>query len=797
MTMIPTLTKIGPEPMRGQTLTFSSFSDAQFDEETFEAHLNEDRMTTMVCCYWILKLQARFLSGDYKAADAAAQKAKALLWSLVFHIQAVNYCFYSALTIAVIYETAGPERQAERLEALKQSLEQLREWAESRPETFLDKYTLVSAEVARIEGRDLDAMRLYEQAIRTAQENGFIQNEGLANELAAKFYLARSYETIAHTYLRNARYCYLRWGALGKVQQLDEHYPRLHEQRVPASPTTTIGAPVEHLDLATVVKMSQAVSGQLVLEKLLDTLMVTAVEHAGAERGLLILPRGDELRIEAEATTSTDTVTVRLRQVGVTAAELPESILHYVVRTRESVILDDASVQNPFSADEYIRQNHTHSVLCLPLIKQAKLIGLLYLENNLTPRVFTPARIAVLKLLASQAAISLENARLYADLQQENSERQRAEDALRRSEAYLSEAQRLSHTGSFGWRVSTGELLWSEETFRIFAYDRTTKPTVELVLQRTHPEDAALVKQTIERASQDGKDFDFEHRLLMPDDSVKYVQVVAHALRDETGNLEFVGAVMDITERKRAEEALRNTQVELAHVTRVTTLGEITASIAHEVNQPLAAVVTNANASLRWLSRQPANLDEVRQALERIIKEGNRAGEVIGRIRSLVKRSPPQKEWLNINDTILEVIALARSEVERNRISLQTQLSDELPEVLGDRIQLQQVILNLVINAIQAMSGVSQGQRELLVSSCKDESNGVLVSVRDSGKGLEAERIDHLFDAFYTTKPDGMGMGLAISRSIVEAHGGRLWAKQNEPRGAVFQFILPADEGTE
>jgi signal transduction histidine kinase len=237
--------------------------------------------------------------------------------------------------------------------------------------------------------------------------------------------------------------------------------------------------------------------------------------------------------------------------------------------------------------------------------------------------------------------------------------------------------------------------------------------------------------------------------------------------------------------------------VELAHVMRVTTLGEITASIAHEVNQPLAAVVTNANASLRWLSRQPANLDEVRQALERIIKEGNRAGEVIGRIRSLVKRSPPQKEWLNINDTILEVIALARSEVERNRISLQTQLSDELPEVLGDRIQLQQVILNLVINAIQAMSGVSQGQRELLVSSCKDESNGVLVSVRDSGKGLEAERIDHLFDAFYTTKPDGMGMGLAISRSIVEAHGGRLWAKQNEPRGAVFQFILPADEGTE
>ncbi|MGH7871138.1 MAG: ATP-binding protein [Candidatus Binatia bacterium] len=251
----------------------------------------------------------------------------------------------------------------------------------------------------------------------------------------------------------------------------------------------------------------------------------------------------------------------------------------------------------------------------------------------------------------------------------------------------------------------------------------------------------------------------------------------------------------DITERKRAEEALHNAQTELAHVTRVATLGEMSASIAHEVNQPLAAVITNANACLRWLARQSPNLDEARQAVERIVKDGNRASDVIGRVRALVKKSPPQKDWLNLNDTLLEVIALARNEMQRNRVALQSRLSEDLPLIHGDRIQLQQVILNLIINGIEAMSGISEARRELLVSTGREqnESNGLLISVRDSGVGLTPESLEHLFDPFYTTKPDGMGMGLAISRSIIEAHGGRLWATLNAPYGAVFQFTLPHD----
>jgi PAS domain S-box-containing protein len=372
-------------------------------------------------------------------------------------------------------------------------------------------------------------------------------------------------------------------------------------------------------------------------------------------------------------------------------------------------------------------------------------------------------------------------------------ERKRAEDDLRQSEMYLAEAQRLSRTGSFGWRVASGEIVWSEETFRILDYDPATKPSLELMLQRTHPEDAAVVEGFLERAAREGKDWEFERRLLMPDGSVKHVRAVAHAVRDAQGKLEFVGAIMDVTASRRAEEQLNRARAELAHVARVTTVGELTAAIAHEVSQPLTGLVTSGNACLRWLAGEPPNLEAARRAVERMINDGTRAGEVISRIRAMVRKSPPRSDKLNINDTLMEVITLVRGEVQRNSISLRTELSNDLPLVPGDRIQLQQVILNLVVNAIDAMSTVSQRQRELLVASAMDESNGVLVTVRDSGSGLDPTSVDRLFEAFYTSKPDGMGMGLAISRTIIEAHGGRLWATPNAPHGAIFRFRLPTD----
>jgi PAS domain S-box-containing protein len=383
----------------------------------------------------------------------------------------------------------------------------------------------------------------------------------------------------------------------------------------------------------------------------------------------------------------------------------------------------------------------------------------------------------------------------------------RAETALGRSEAYLAEAQRLSLTGSFAWNVSRGEVFWSDEMYRILGFDRATKPTLELLFQRIHPGDRAFVQATLDRASMYGTDLDIEHRLLMPEGSVKYVHVVGHTVSDETASIEragldcfglgsagieFVGAVMDVTTTKRAAEELHKAQADLAHVTRVTTLGEMTASIAHEVNQPLGALVTNAEACLLWLDRGTPNLDEARRNVEMIIKDGHRAGEVIQRVRALSKKTDPQKASLDINDVVNEVIALVQREVFSHRVSLRMELAPALPAVLADRVQLQQVLINLVINGIEAMQSVTDRPRQLVIRSRQDEADQVLVTVADCGVGISAENADQLFNPFFTTKSGGMGMGLSICRSIIEAHGGRLSASGNVGPGATFQFALPA-----
>jgi predicted ATPase/signal transduction histidine kinase/GAF domain-containing protein len=778
--------------LQGRTVALSTFNDARFDEAAFEAQLTSYPIPTIQWRYWILKLKARYLSGEYTEALAAADKAKALLWTTTVQLQLLDYFYYTALTVTAYYEKASADEQHAWLELLATHRGKLCEWTENYQATFGGKYALVSAEIARIEGRDLDAMRLYEQAIRSAREHGFVQEDGLANELAARFYAERGFEKIALAYLRDARHRYLRWGAFGKVRQLEELHPHLTEETPALGPTGTTVSSLEHLDLATIIKTSQAVSGEIVLEKLIGTLMRTAIEHAGAERGILILPRGAELRMEAEATTGRDTVMVRLLGTFATPSELPASVLQYVIRTQESVILDDATAQNPFSADEYIRQRHARSLLCLPLVKQTKLIGVLYLENNLASHVFTPARIAVLKLLSSQAAISLENARLYAELINENRDRQKAEAALRRSEASLTEAQQISHTGSWRWKVGTGEVFWSLEHFCIFAFDpATTQPSYATFTERIHAEDRPAFEKAIDRAVRERSRFQHEYRIVLPDGSVKHLQSVGEPDIPESGDPEFVGTVMDITERRRAEEALRNAQADLARVTRLTTMGELLGSIAHEINQPLAAVVANGSSGLRWLNRDNPDLDEARNALSRIVRDGKRAGDVIHGLRALAKKSGPQLAKFNINDAFQEVLALTRNELQGRGVVLRTDLSTADRPVFGDRIQLQQVLLNLIMNGVDAMSAVTDRPKVLTITSEPGEPSGLLVAVEDTGTGLDPATVDRIFDPFFTTKPDGMGMGLSICRSIIETHGGRLSVSPRVPCGTIFRFTVP------
>jgi PAS domain S-box-containing protein len=499
-------------------------------------------------------------------------------------------------------------------------------------------------------------------------------------------------------------------------------------------------------------------------------------------------------------------------------------------------------------------------------------------------------------------------------------DRKQAEQARRRTEAYLSHAQRLSRVGSFGWTPSTGEIHWSEESFRIFEFDSCVRPTIEFILQRVHPEDVSLVRQAIDVVSEGERDLDFTHRLLMPDGSVKHVHVLSHAVRDASGVMEVVGALMDVTAVKaaqdalreneqrfrdyaetasdwlwesgpdhrfthissrlkaagydpvgaigrtrwesaacieeeaeewqshratldahqpfrsftyrlargdgsflyvstsgrprfdvdgnflgyrgaatditaevrasQAEEALNEARAELSHVTRVTTLGELAASIAHEVNQPLAAIVTNADASLRWLDR--GRTEEARRSLERIISDADRASAVIHRTRQLSKKADPEKAHIEINDVINDAMLLIQSEAASHDVSLQLELASGLPTVFGDRVQLQQVIINLVMNGIEAMAGLTNA-RELLIRSGQCEADQVVVAVTDVGAGIDPQITNKLFNAFFTTKPNGMGMGLSICRSIIEAHEGRLWASRNSGPGTTFHFKLRAD----
>jgi PAS domain S-box-containing protein len=891
--------------LRGTTMKFGALDNGPFTERSFEERATgQPARAFLECYYWIRKLQARFFAGDYGSAIDAAEKVErwhAISASLsLFIVQKTEYHFYAALSRAAWCEPIGPDLYAKHREALGAHEQHLRDWAANCPQNFEDRAALVGAEIARIEGRPLDAMELYERAIHSARANGFVQNEGIANELAARFYATRGFEKIGRVYLRDARHCYLRWGAHGKVRQLDELHPWLRQDERAPTLAGTIEAPVEHLDLVTMIEVSQALSGEMVLEKLIDKLMRAAIEHAGAERGLLIVPRGDELEIEAEATASGEDVTVHLRDGPHIAAVLPESLVRYATRTQETVILDDASSQNAFSADPYILQSRVRSILCLPLINQGKLTAILYLENNLTPNVFTPDRVALLKVLASQAAISLKTTQLYRDLADREGKIRRLVDAniigifiadregriLEANDAFLcivgydrddlvSGNVRWTELTPPEWRDRTvrsqEELMktgvaqpYEKEYFRkdgsrvpvlvgLAAFDERRDRGVGFVLDlaerkraeealresernlrsaidgipgfvavlapngeaetvnrqileyyglpleevknwgtnELHHEDRSRVVELFTKSIAAGVPFETEARLRRFDGEYRWFDLRAVPIRDDSGRITRWYVLMtDIEDRTQALARLQQMQSDFAHVNRVSMMGELAASLSHEIAQPIASARNNARAAQNFLKMQPPDMGEVREALSCVVGDADRAGDIIDRIREQIQKAPPRKERFDLNAAINEVIVLARSVTLRNGVAVQTRLAEGLLPVLGDRIQLQQVLLNLILNAAEAMSSVEEGARELVISTEQDHADA-LVAVRDCGPGIDPAHLEQIFDAFYTTKSMGTGMGLSICRSIIDAHGGKLWAEANEPRGAAFQFILP------
>jgi PAS domain S-box-containing protein len=664
-----------------------------------------------------------------------------------------------------------------------------------------------------------------------------------------------------------------------------------------------------------VLKVSQAVSGEIVLDRLVATLLRTAIEQAGAERGVLIVPRGNELWIHAEARAADSVMPIVVRGVPLSSVDVPESVVRYAARAHEPVSLDDASAHGAFVTDDYIRREHARSVLCLPLLQQGELMALLYLENRLATAVFTPARMAVLNVVASQAAVSLEKTRLYQELHEHLTERKRAEEALReseqrfrlavesipglisildangevevvngqvltyfgktleelkhwgtndcvhdddrprliaewmrsfeagqpfdteqrlrradgvyrwfqtrglplrdgdrifrwymlftdiddrkcaeqileRSQLYLSEAQKLTHVGSWALQPQAGKLVhWSDELLRIFGFDPGAAPTLEDIVNRVHPDDREQAQQRSRQQSSES--YAEEYRIMLPDGTVKHLHVIGHPIFDATGTVvEFIGTAFDITERKRAEAELRQAQAALAHQQRVSLLGEVAASLAHEIKQPIAAASIDAKVCLRALADDRLNVQAAREAATRLVKDAARADEVIKRTTALYKRDTMQRERVDINALIREMAVLFQQEAAASAVSVHTELTDGIPSVMADRVQLQQVFMNLVLNAIEAMK---HSGGDLTIASRLGEDGQTLISVTDAGVGLPTENPDQIFDSFVTTKPQGTGMGLAITRSIVESHGGRLWATANSGPGATFVFSLPDD----
>jgi PAS domain S-box-containing protein len=454
------------------------------------------------------------------------------------------------------------------------------------------------------------------------------------------------------------------------------------------------------------------------------------------------------------------------------------------VHDRKPVIAPDLSVETRW-ADDWAPMAIAHglrSCWSVPLLSSAgKALGAIAIYYD-QPKSPTAADQAVIDQITHIASIAIERAQ--SDL------------ALKRSEAFLAETRRLSSTGGLSKRMATGEITWSDEIYRMFEFDLGLPVTLDLILTRVHPDDVFTFQAMLE-AQKLGQDYIHEYRLLMPDGAIKYLYVVASARRDEDGELEYIAAVQDVTPRRQSEEALTKARSDLARVARVSSLGALTASIAHEVNQPLSGIVTNAGTCMMMLDEEPPDINGARETARRTIRDGNRAAEVIARLRALFTKSESALEAIDLNLVAREVIALAMSELQRNRVVVRAELANDLPPIGGDRVQLQQVILNLLLNASDAMSAISDRARQVVVRTERDSGDGVRLSVQDAGAGFDPETANHLFDAFYTTKDGGMGIGLSVSRSIITSHGGRLWASRNKGPGVTFSFsIPPRSEGT-
>ncbi len=793
------------QQMRGLTEGFSTFNGDGFDEARFESELTPERMRTMVCWYYVLKLKSRFMCGEYEQALEAAGHAERLLWSSVGHPQVHDFHLYRVLTLAALYPRVPAERQRAFLETLREDEALLREWADNHPRNFAATYALVSAERARLEGDVAGAMRMYEQALRAAREGGFIQYEALGYELAARFYLAQGQGRFGELYLREARSCYARWGAHGKVRELERRHECLRESAASLAgfeSSVTCCLRPEQLELLSVVKASQAISGEIVLDRLIHKLVEVVLEQSGAQRGVLLLAPEGQLSVAAEAWLEGSSVVVQappeVTEVG--EAHLPVSLLQYVWRTKQQVVLEDATRAAPFATDAYMVGWKPKAVLCLPILRRASVIGLLYLENNVLAGAFSRERLSSLELLASQAAISLENAMLYTHVQRENLERKLAQEALYESESRYRHILETAEEGVWMLDAQGATMFVNEKMTRMLGYtveEMVGQSFLVFMDREFHAEAGRCLERRME-GIREQHDFRFRGK----DGREIWGIVSANPLVDREGRVTGVlGMITDITQRKQAERErdrlLSQEQAARAVAEEAARMRNDFLSIAsHEMRTPLTPLRLRLERLHRTLARE-----EQAPLAEQVALCQRQVGRMARLVETLLDVSRLMAGKLELQWECVDLMELVKDAITSNEDTLaregcELELRAEAPVVARvDRGRLEQVLENLLGNAIK------YGPGKPIQVSVEVEGEVARLRVRDHGIGISPEDTGRIFERFERAVPlrhyGGLGLGLYITREIVEAHQGRIRVESTPGEGSTFTVELPLGRGGE